>query len=148
MSREHVPASVLRRVRERALNRCEYCGISQESQEATFHVDHVQPRRDGGPTVLDNLALSCVSCSLRKGARTSALDPLTSTSVQVYDPRSSRWEEHFSVDGDLVIHGRTAVGRATVELLRMNRPLAIAIRREEALRGRYPAPPRHSPGRI
>ncbi|MDI3286159.1 HNH endonuclease signature motif containing protein [Polyangium sp. 15x6] len=138
MSREHVPVSVQRRVRERARNRCEYCRISQESQEATFHVDHVQPRRDGGPTALDNLALACVSCSLRKGARTSAVEPLTSASVPLYDPRSSHWEDHFCFDSELVIQGKTAIGRATVELLRMNRPLAMAIRQEEALRGRYP----------
>ncbi|MRG96937.1 HNH endonuclease signature motif containing protein [Polyangium spumosum] len=139
MSREHIPASVQRRVRERAQNRCEYCRISQESQEATFHVDHVLPRRHGGPTTLDNLALSCVSCSLRKGARTSALDPVTSASVALYDPRSSRWEDHFSVNVEFVIQGTTATGRVTVEVLRMNRPLAVAIRREEALRGRYPS---------
>jgi 5-methylcytosine-specific restriction endonuclease McrA len=67
MSGEHVPAVLQRRVRERAAMRCEYCGIAQEHQEATFHIDHVVPRRAGGETILDNLALACVSCSLRKG---------------------------------------------------------------------------------
>src|SRR6201999_1385800 len=50
----------------RAGNRCEYCGLSQLGQEAAFHIDHVVPRAEGGPTVASNLALACVSCSLRK----------------------------------------------------------------------------------
>jgi hypothetical protein len=127
-----------RRVRERAGQRCEYCRIAQAGQEATFHVDHVRPRRDGGPTLLDNLALSCVSCSLRKGARTRALDSVTGEEVLLFNPRADRWESHFELTEELVILGRSSVGRATVNLLQMNRPLAIAIRREEALRSRYP----------
>ena len=35
-----------------------------------------------------------------------------------------------------MIVGSTPTGRATVHLLDMNRPLTLAIRREESLRGR------------
>lgn len=38
----------------------------------------------------------------------------------------------------MILRGRTPTGRATIELLQMNRLLAVAIRREEATRGRYP----------
>ena len=138
MNIDRVPLSLQRRVRDRAGNRCEYCGLSQVGQEATFHVDHVSPRRDGGATILDNLALACVSCSLRKGARTTETDPETGQPAAVFNPRTSRWSEHFRVtDGGLIV-GDTPVGRASVQLLRVNRPLAIEIRREEAIRGRYP----------
>ena len=34
--------------------------------------------------------------------------------------------------------GQTEIGRATVEALAMNRPLALAIRKEEILLGRHP----------
>ena len=135
---ERIPTSLARRVRERADNRCECCGLSQAGQEATFHIDHIQPRRDGGATHLDNLALACVSCSLRKGPRTDALDPATDDVVRLFHPRHDRWNEHFSSADDMRLVGRTEVGRATVALLNMNRPLAVAIRREEALRNRYP----------
>ena len=37
----HVPASLDRRVRERAGGCCEYCRLAQVSQEATFHIDHL-----------------------------------------------------------------------------------------------------------
>lgn len=60
-----IPPSLRDQVVLRAGNRCEYCGLSQVGQEAAFHVDHVVPRVAGGPTELDNLALACVSCSLR-----------------------------------------------------------------------------------
>lgn len=58
----------------RARNCCEYCQLSQLGQEATFHIDHVTPRAAGGPTTADNLALACVSCSLRKWANETAPD--------------------------------------------------------------------------
>jgi hypothetical protein len=108
MSVGYVPISLQRRVRLRAGERCEYCRIAQASQEATFHVDHVTPRAAGGVTSLENLALACVSCSLRKEA-----------------------------DAAGEIRGRTAIGRGTVVALSMNRVLAVAIRREEQLHGRW-----------
>lgn len=61
-----IPAALRDDVVLRAGDRCEYCRLSQAGQEAAFHVDHVVPRVAGGATVLDNLALACVSCSLRK----------------------------------------------------------------------------------
>lgn len=97
MSLEHIPLPLQRRIRLRAGNHCEYCGISQAGQEATFHVDHVLPRREGGPTVQENLALACVSCSLRKGARTEARDPESGETASVFNPRVHRWMDHFEL---------------------------------------------------
>lgn len=95
MSVEHIPISLQRRVRVRANDRCEYCRISQLNQEATFHVDHIVPRSAGGETSIDNLALACVSCSLRKGARTTAVDPETGQLTDVFHARLQSWDEHF-----------------------------------------------------
>ena len=78
-----VPAALRRNVIERAKNRCEYCRLSQLGQEATFHIDHVIPVVAGGETVIDNLALACVSCSLRKAAREKATDPETEQEVSL-----------------------------------------------------------------
>jgi len=69
-----IPAAIRRIVVQRAGNRCEYCRLSQAGQEAVFHIDHILPESEGGMTELDNLALACVSCSLRKGARRAAVD--------------------------------------------------------------------------
>ena len=121
----------------RAGNRCEYCGLSQAGQEAAFHIDHVVPRVAGGPTEPSNLALACVSCSLRKWARRSALDPATGEEVPLFSPREQVWGDHFRWEGAVVVP-LTPTGRATVAALAMNRPLAVAIRFEEAERGRHP----------
>jgi hypothetical protein len=95
----------------------------------------------GGPTVSENLALACVSCSLRKEARRSGRDPKTGRTVGLFHPRRQVWARHFRWEGVSVV-GLTPTGRATVERLLMNRPLILAIRLEEALRGCHP--PRES----
>lgn len=133
MSAERVPASMQRRVRERAADRCEYCGIEQSTQEATFHIDHITPRVVGGATSLENLALACVSCSLRKGARQMAIDPLTGDTVPLLHPRNDAWSMHLRTTEEGAVEGVTPTGRATVDALKMNRPLAIALRREAAV---------------
>jgi hypothetical protein len=134
-----IPRSLVRLVTERAGNRCEYCGLSQLGQEATFHIDHIWPSTAGGATTADNLALACVSCSLRKGAKRTATDPDTGTDEPIFNPRQQIWAEHFRWEGSRV-EGLTPTGRATVVALTMNRPLILAIRDEEAARGRHPPP--------
>ena len=73
----YISPSLRQFVFERADNRCEYCGLSQIGQAATFHVDHVIPLAEDGQTAEGNLALACVSCSLRKAARLNVIDPVT-----------------------------------------------------------------------
>ena len=134
-----IPAQLQRTVTQRARSRCEYCGLSQEGQEARFHIDHVVPALHGGETIAENLALACVSCSLRKAARQHARDPYTGTEAALFNPRTDQWEDHFRWDGARIL-GLTPTGRATVGALKMNRLLILAIREEEMLRGRHPPP--------
>jgi hypothetical protein len=124
---------------QRANNRCEYCGISQIGQVATFHIDHVIPVVAGGETTAENLALACVSCSLRKGARQQLEDLETGEVVYIFNPRQQRWNAHFAWNGVEAI-GLTAIGRATLQALDLNRLTMLAIRAEEELRGRHPPP--------
>ena len=121
----------------RAGNRCEYCRLSQLGQEATFHIDHVAPRASGGPTTIDNLALACVSCSLRKWAKEMATDPDSGEELPLFNPRTHVWAEHFRWDG-VRVGALTPTGRVTVATLALNRPLIVAIRQEETARGRHP----------
>ena len=131
--------AVCQLVIERAGDRCEYCGLAQMGQEAKFHIDHIVPQAAGGPTDAENLALACVSCSLRKGARQNVPDPESGQEVPLFHPRQDKWNEHFSWD-DLRIQGRTPSGRATAEALKMNRSFILGIRYEEQCRGRHPSP--------
>jgi hypothetical protein len=134
-----VPPSLHAEVVLRAGNRCEYCRLAQLGQEAAFHIDHVVPRAAGGPTVADNLALACVSCSLRKWAKQTAPDPESREEVPLFNPRAQVWAEHFRWAGERVVP-LTPTGRATVAALALNRPLILAIRQEESARGRHPPP--------
>jgi hypothetical protein len=102
-------------------------------------MDHIVPESQDGLTNEDNLALACVSCSLRKEARQTAVDSETGKRVSLFHPRRDIWNEHFRWDG-VVIEGFTTKGRATVQALKMNRKSILAIRQEEALRGRHPPP--------
>jgi hypothetical protein len=134
-----VSASIRRIVTQRAGNRCEYCLLAQAGQEALFHIDHIIPEMDGGLTEPENLALACVSCSLRKGARQIAVDPTTRRLVRLFHPRRQRWSAHFRWNGFRVT-GVTTTGRATVNALKLNRGTMLAIRSEEAYFGRFPPP--------
>jgi hypothetical protein len=125
----------------RARNRCEYCGLSQLGQAATFHLDHVIPEMAGGAKVFDNLALACIHCSLRKGARMMAVDPKTRRSVRLFHPRQQQWNHHFRWSGNELI-GITATGRATMDALALNSPQHQIIRSFESRLGRHP-PSRH-----
>jgi len=122
---------------ERANGRCEYCRLSQASQEAAFHIDHIVPISAKGGTTFANLALACVSCSLRKGAKQTGFDPLTKQQASLFHPQRDLWQEHFRWDAERIV-GLTPTGRATEAALSMNRPLALAIRTEEMLMGRHP----------
>lgn len=133
----NIPVFLRKLVIRRAGNICEYCHLSQKGQEATFHIDHIKPVASGGETIAENLALACVSCSLRKGAKETATDLETNKKVSMFHPRLDNWNENFEWDG-VILKGLTAKGRATIKELDLNRSLILAIREEEILLGRHP----------
>ncbi len=134
-----IPPALLGAVRRRAHDRCEYCLLPQRTQEATFHADHIKPRKEGGTTSIDNLALACVTCSLKKAARTHALDPRTDAIVPLFHPRRDRWDAHFRWTTRWRVIGKTPTGRATVQALAMNAPRVVRIRQVLALLGEFPS---------
>lgn len=131
-------AATRRAVRERAGNLCEYCRVRQEDDPLfTFHVEHIVPRQHDGSDVTMNLALACYHCNRHKGPNLTALDPETSQTTRLFDPRRQIWEQHFRAVG-AVIAGRTPVGRATVRLLKMNAAIRLDLRTELLARTRWP----------
>ena len=130
-------AEVVRQVRVRAGDRCEYCRMHQSLQGATFHVEHIVPSAHGGGSDLDNLAWACPACNLRKSDRLQALDPETNALVPLFSPRGQRWGEHFRWEGHNVV-GQTPTGRAAVFVLDLNHPRRILIRRAEELFELFP----------
>jgi hypothetical protein len=66
-------------------------------------------------------------------------DPETGTKVPIFNPRHLNWQEHFRWEG-LYVVGLTAIGRATIEALNLNRAVILAIRTEEEFFNRHPPP--------
>lgn len=58
----------------------------------------------------------------------AAHDWLEAQPVSVLDPRRDAWQAHFDLDPNGSIGSRTAAGRATIHLLKLNRPERIEER--------------------
>ena len=124
-------------VRRRAGDACEYCRLPQSARRLKFPIDHVIALQHRGPTTLENLALCCGRCNRHKGPNLAGIDPTTGAMTRLFHPRTDAWPEHFRWDGPF-ISGATDVGRTTVEVLNMNHPEDVAIRRELIARGGFP----------
>ena len=113
-----IDTSLRRFVRQRAGNRCEYCGCHQDDLPlVTFHVDHIIARQHDGTDDESNLCLACHWCNFLKGPNLAT--HIDGQLVPLFHPRLQKWNEHFSVEGDRIV-GLTPIGCATVELLNMN----------------------------
>ncbi|MCY2990266.1 MAG: HNH endonuclease signature motif containing protein [Planctomycetota bacterium] len=122
-------ASLRSLVRNRAEHRCEYCQLPEAALPAiAFHVEHIVPRKHGGTDATDNLAQACYFCNLHKGPNLTGIDPSTRTIIPLFHPRQQHWAEHFRWSGPVLI-GRTATGRATVQVLAINLPHRVRIRK-------------------
>jgi hypothetical protein len=119
--------------------RCAYCQSPEKLLGMPLEVDHIRPEAAGGKTERANLCLCCRSCNGYKWQRTSAHDPQTGRRVRLFHPRQQRWSAHFgwSADGASLL-GRTATGRATIVLLRMNNDLIMDLRRLWVTLGLHP----------
>jgi hypothetical protein len=114
-------------VRDRALGRCEYCGSPEQYFLAPFQVDHIIAEKHHGPTQDDNLAWSCYACNRYKGPNIAGWSSEKQAIVRLFHPRQDSWHDHFRWDGARLI-GITEVGKATIDVLRINDPAALAFR--------------------
>jgi hypothetical protein len=117
-----------RLVRERAADRCEYCRVPQSFDAMPFQIDHIIAEVHHGPTEAENLAWSCFDCNVYKGPNIAGVDPDTQAITRLFHPRTDKWQEHFSWSGAR-IEGTSAVGRTTVDVLRLNLSSRVEHRR-------------------
>jgi len=122
-----IDAALREFVRLRAAGLCEYCRISERFTLAEHEIDHVIAVKHGGQTSAENLALCCTVCNRFKGSDIASLDPETGQLTPLFHPRIDRWDDHYRVRNGEIL-ALTAAGRATVRLLRMNRPARIGER--------------------
>lgn len=125
---------------QRANGQCEYCRCPEGYCPDSFTVDHILPRCQGGTDELGNLAWACFGCNGRKHTKTDGIDPQTQRSVLLFNPRQQVWSDHFCWSEDLQqVSGKTICGRATVEVLSLNRLSVVNLRRVLVMVGEHPA---------
>ena len=137
MSATYLPAALRKRVRQRAQFRCEYCHLAEADAFYPHEADHVIAEKHGGSSNAENLACSCLDCNRSKGSDIASIDPVGDKIVPLFNPRTQTWSRHFKVsDGEII--GRTASGRATVNLLRFNLLARVEVRQLLSLKKRWP----------
>jgi hypothetical protein len=114
---------------QRAGNRCEYCLVPQSWDRLPFEIDHIIAESHEGPAKASNLCLCCFACNRHKGPNIAGIDPKTRKIVPLFNPRRHKWSTHFRWDGAVLL-GRTARGRATVHVLKINLDHRVGFRRE------------------
>lgn len=126
-----------RNVKDRAGDRCEYCQMPAELDEAPFQVDHLRPEKHHGQTVLENLAWTCFPCNNHKGCNVAGYDPHTDQMEPLFNPRKHVWTEHFQWDGPRLL-GKTAISRTTIDVLAINAADRVAFRQELIAESLFP----------
>ena len=121
--------SLRRRIRARSTLRCEYCHVPEQYDRLPFQPDHIIAEKHDGPTTEDNLAWSCYDCNIYKGPNIAGIASDPKAAIRLFHPRDDEWHEHFTWQaGELV--GKTEVGLATINVLRINLNRRIAFRLE------------------
>jgi hypothetical protein len=139
MPRRYITLAEQQQVIERANRRCEYCKSAMDYSSQPFEIEHIIPIAEAGETSLDNLVLSCGGCNGHKYTKVEAFDPVSQTQAPLYHPRQQVWRDHFGWSTDYMqIIGLTAIGRATVEALKLNRPGVINMRKLLLMAGLHP----------
>jgi len=126
-----------RRIWRRASSCCEYCQIPYEYDDSPFEIDHIIARKHQGLTTAANLALSCFWCNSCKGSNIAGRDRKTRKLTPLFNPRRHSWSRHFRWQGASLL-GRTAIGRVTIAILRINDPLRVELRQNLIEEGVFP----------
>jgi HNH endonuclease len=129
---------------QRAKGRCEFCRSPAAFAHQSFSLEHIRPRSRQGNERLGNLALSCQGCNNHKYNQMKSRDPISNEDTRLFNPRRDKWSTHFAWTDDATeTLGLTAIGRATVEALKLNRDALINLRRVLVKAGEHP--PRDTP---
>ena len=133
----YIPTDLRALVLARARESCEYCLVHADYAGLVHEIDHVIAEKHGGITEAENLAYACAQCNRFKGSDIATFDQDTGQVEPLFNPRRQRWQEHFRLDGP-VIMPLTPTGRATERLLQLNHIDRILLRKELLSAHRYP----------
>lgn len=121
-------------VAERAAHRCEYCHAPEAIFNVRFEVEHILPISKGGTNEPDNLALACRACNMWKS------DAVAADNLPLFNPRQHNWHDHFELNTEtsFTLVGKTTVGQATIQQLKLNAPLQLVARAQWIVLGIFP----------
>jgi hypothetical protein len=135
-----IPESLKERVFAAAKQRCGYCRMPAELIYGFINVDHIYPKALGGTDDEQNLWVACSLCNTYKADNAEGIDPITHQKLELFNPRTQVWSEHFEHSADqAVILGKSPCGRATIATLQINRPKSILFRQMMVSLGKYPS---------
>ena len=135
----YVPAAMRHRVTEHFANCCAYCHTAESLTVAIFEFEHILPRSAGGETVFENICYCCPTCNRYKADRTTAIDPDTQEEVALFHPQRDVWQSHFLWNDDATeLIALSAIGRATIIALKMNRRQIVRVRKMWVAMGEHP----------
>ena len=136
---EYIPLKIKKLILAASHGYCEYCWSPSEYTSAIYHFDHILPVVNGGKSFFLNLAYSCNACNSYKSDKIQYLDSVTQQICSLYHPRTDLWTDHFQWSPDFLrMEGISPTGRATIELLRVNRPQVMNLRLILKLIGLHP----------
>lgn len=133
----YIPENLRQLVIKRANHCCEYGLINQEDVFQSHEIDHIYAEKHEGETHESNLCLSCMICNRHKGSDIASFDRETGEITSLFHPRLHKWEEHFQLNGAIIIP-LTPEGRVTVRLLHLNDDERVIERQQLIELGRYP----------
>lgn len=135
------PPEIRQYLEDRAGGYCEYCKANVVFSPHPFTIDHIIPKSAGATDDLDNIAYACFGCNRCKHDKFTAIDPFSQTVVPIFNPRTEDWNDHFVWNADTTrLLGLTAIGRATIEKLKLNRPELVRMREALVAVNRHPPP--------
>jgi len=137
VSRTYISPTLRRLVRDRAHHCCEYCLINEAHNFLPFEVDHIIAEKHNGETIESNLCWSCSTCNGYKGSDVASYDSLTMELTPLFNPRIDKWEDHFRLNEAEIIP-KTAIGRVTVAILKLNQVDRLLDREGFITLGDYP----------
>lgn len=139
MSKSYISTNIKSLVINRSQGFCEYCKCPSDFSTEPFSIEHILPRAKNGLDEPNNLAYACIGCNIYKSDKTEFLDIVSMEISPLFNPRTMLWQDHFIWDELLTaIIGKTAIGRATIEALRLNRKPLKNLRRALIAIGEHP----------
>jgi hypothetical protein len=139
MAKTYISSKLKQIVVNRSQGFCEYCKCPADFSTEPFSIEHILPRSKEGLNDFENLAYACIGCNIYKSNKTEFIDIVSQQFSKLFNPRTMNWHEHFIWDETFTsIIGKTAIGRATIEAIKLNRKPLKNLRRALIAIGEHP----------